>query len=46
MFHEAIETFESVSEIEKEKERIIKQLESIKVACDILISEVERKFRV
>ncbi len=44
MFREAIETYEQVQEIEKEKERIIKQLESVKAACDVLIHEVDRKF--
>jgi len=45
MLREAIEPYETVQEIEQEKERIIKQLESIKAACDVLISEVDRKFR-
>ncbi|MEK6941238.1 MAG: hypothetical protein AABW85_00045 [archaeon] len=44
MLREAIEPYENIQDIEKEKERIIKQLESIKAACDILISEVDRKF--
>jgi len=44
MFWDAIELYENVAEIEKEKERIIKELESIKSACDVLISEVDRKF--
>lgn len=46
MFREAIEPYESVSEIELEKIRIVKQLEAIKLGCDVLISEVDRKFRV
>ncbi|MCK4883337.1 MAG: hypothetical protein KAS30_00570, partial [Candidatus Diapherotrites archaeon] len=45
MLRDAIEPYETVQEIELEKERIVKQLESIKAACDILISEVDRKFR-
>ena len=45
MLREAIELYETVQEIELEKERIINQLESIKAACDVLISEVDRKFR-
>jgi len=45
MLREAVEPYETVQEIELEKERIIKQLESIKAACDVLISEVDRKFR-
>ncbi len=44
MLREAIEPYENVQDIEKEKERIIKQLESVKAACDVLISEVDRKF--
>ncbi|HIH33069.1 MAG: hypothetical protein J4478_02180 [Candidatus Diapherotrites archaeon] len=44
MFREAIEPYENIQDIEKEKERIIKQLESIKAACDVLINEVDRKF--
>ncbi len=44
MFREAIEPYEAIQEIEKEKERIIKQLEVVKAACDVLISEVDRKF--
>ena len=44
MFREAVEPYESMGEIEKEKERIIKELEAIKAACDVLISEVDRKF--
>ncbi|MBI2598480.1 MAG: hypothetical protein HYW50_04760 [Candidatus Diapherotrites archaeon] len=44
MFREAIEPYENIQDIEREKERIIKQLEVIKAACDVLISEVDRKF--
>lgn len=44
MFREAVETYENVQDIEKEKERIIKQLEVVKAACDVLINEVDRKF--
>jgi len=44
MLREAIEPYETVQDIEKEKERIIKQLESVKAACDVLINEVDRKF--
>lgn len=45
MLREAVEPYETVQEIELEKERIIKQLESVKAACDVLISEVDRKFK-
>jgi hypothetical protein len=46
MFREAIETYENVGDIEIEKIRIIKQLEAIKLSCDVLISEIDRKFKV
>ncbi len=46
MFRQAIETYESLEDIEKERERIIKQLEAVKAACDVLINEVDRKFRL
>jgi hypothetical protein len=44
MFREAIEPYENMQEIEKEKERLIKELEAVKAACDVLIHEVDRKF--
>lgn len=44
MLRDAVEAYENIQDIEKEKERIIKQLESIKAACDVLIFEVDRKF--
>ena len=44
MLRDAVEPYENLQDIEKEKERIIKQLESIKAACDVLILEVDRKF--
>ncbi len=44
MFREAIMPYEQINEIEKEKERIIKELDSIKALCDTLISEIDRKF--
>ena len=46
MFKEAIEPYEAVGEIELEKERIIQQMQSIKTACDLLVMEIERKFRL
>src|SRR3989344_2561206 len=42
MLREAVETYEAVQEIEKERERLIKQMEAVKAACDVLISEVDR----
>ncbi|MDO8626905.1 MAG: hypothetical protein Q7K42_00435 [Candidatus Diapherotrites archaeon] len=44
MLRHAIEPYENLQDIENEKIRLIKQLESIKAACDVLISEVDRKF--
>ena len=44
MLREAVEPYENIQDIEKEKERIIKQLEAVKAACDVLIHEVDRKF--
>jgi hypothetical protein len=44
MLRDAVEAYENIQDIEKEKERIVKQLESIKAACDVLINEVDRKF--
>jgi len=44
MLREAIEPYENIQDIEIEKERIIKQLEVVKAACDVLINEVDRKF--
>jgi hypothetical protein len=46
MFKDAIEPYVAISEIELEKERIIQQMQSIKTACDILTSEVNRKFKM
>jgi len=46
MFKEAIEPYEAVGEIELEKERIIQQMESMKTACDLLVMEINRKFKL
>lgn len=45
MLREAVEPYENVQDIEHERIRLIKQLESVKAACDVLINEVDRKFR-
>ena len=45
MFREAIEPYENLQDIEIEKERIMHELYAIKAACDVLINEVDRKFR-
>ncbi len=46
MFKDAVDTYEAVGEIELEKERIIQQMESMKTACDLLVMEIDRKFRI
>ncbi len=46
MFKEAIEPYVAISEIELEKERIIQQMESVKISCDLLTMEIERKFKL
>lgn len=46
MFKEAVEPYEAVGEIELEKERIIQQMQSMKTACDLLIMEIEHKFKL
>jgi len=46
MFKEAIEPYVAISEIELEKERIIQQMESVKISCDLLNMEIERKFKL
>lgn len=46
MFKESIEAYEAVGEIELEKERIIQQMESMRTVCDLLIMEIERKFKL
>lgn len=43
MFKEAIQAYESLEEIEKEKERIVASLEKIKQDCDSLIRDLNRK---
>lgn len=46
MLKEAIEPYEAVGEIELEKERIIQQMQSMKTACDLLVMEIDRKFKI
>lgn len=46
MFKESIEPYVAISEIELEKERIIQQMESVKISCDLLTMEIERKFKL
>ncbi|MFA5357504.1 MAG: hypothetical protein WC308_01120 [archaeon] len=46
MFKESVETYEAVGEIELEKERIIQQMESMKTVCNLLVMEIDRRFRI
>lgn len=46
MFREAIEPYERMKDVELEKEHIIKRLEAVKSDCDVLIREVDRKFKL
>jgi len=46
MFKESIEPYEAVGEIELEKERIIQQMESMRTICDLLVLEINRKFKL
>ncbi len=43
-FRTAIEPYETIDDIEVEKERIIATMEKIKYDCDSLIRDVQRKF--
>jgi hypothetical protein len=43
-FKTAIEPFEMVDDVEKERQRIVATLEKIKQDCDSLIMDVNRKF--
>jgi hypothetical protein len=45
-FKEAIDIYNSIEEVEKEKQRIIASLEKIKQDCDSLVRDLDRKFKV
>ena len=45
-FKEAIQVYNDVEEMEKEKERILASLEKIKHDCNALIRDLDRKFKV
>ncbi len=45
-FKEAIDIYNSIEEVEKEKQRIMANLEKIKQDCDSLIRDLDRKFKV
>jgi len=44
-FKEAIQVYNDVEEMEKEKERVVANLEKIKQDCDALIRDLDRKFK-
>ncbi|OGI15924.1 hypothetical protein A3K63_01035 [Candidatus Micrarchaeota archaeon RBG_16_49_10] len=44
LFRQAIAQYEDVEELKKEKERIIVSLQKVKMDCDSLIRDLERKF--
>ena len=45
-FKEAIDIYNSIEELEKEKQRILANLEKIKQDCDSLMRDLDRKFKV
>jgi DNA-directed RNA polymerase subunit L len=45
-FKEAIQIYNDVEEMEKEKQRVVANLEKIKQDCDSLIRDLSRKFKV
>lgn len=45
-FKEAIQIYNDVEEMEKEKQRVVANLEKIKHDCDALIRDLDRKFKV
>jgi histone H3/H4 len=45
-FKEAIDIYNSIEEVEKEKQRIMVSLEKIKQDCDSLMRDLDRKFKV
>lgn len=45
-FKQAIQAYEDVEEMKREKERIIVSLQKIKEDCDSLIRDLDRKFKV
>jgi hypothetical protein len=45
-FKEAIDIYNSIEEVEKEKQRIMASLEKIRQDCDSLMRDLDRKFKV
>jgi len=46
MFKQAIQPYENLEEMEREKERIVVSLEKIKQDCDSLIRDIDRKSKI
>ena len=46
LFKQAIQKYENVEELKKEKERIVASLQKIKLDCDSLIRDLDHKFDV
>ena len=46
LFKQAIQKYENVEELKKEKERIVASLNKIKLDCDSLIRDLDHKFDV
>jgi hypothetical protein len=44
LFKQAILEYENVEELKKEKERIVASLEKVKLDCDSLIRDLDKKF--
>ncbi len=46
MFRQAIQKYEDIEELKKEKERIVLALQKIKLDCDSLMRDLDHKFDV
>ncbi|MEM5792800.1 MAG: NFYB/HAP3 family transcription factor subunit [Candidatus Aenigmatarchaeota archaeon] len=46
LFKQAVQKYENVEELKKEKERIVVALQKIKLDCDSIIRDLDRKFDV
>ena len=46
MFNEAVQTYEQLEEVEKQRERIIKYMEKMRADLEMLEREVDKKFKV
>ena len=45
-FKEAVNIYNSIEEVDREKQRIIASLDKIKQDCDSLMRDLDRKFRI